>query len=153
MNFKSTQYQLQFSYSPLGKTLQKLLLIISFKSCTFLLQITIFSPQVVNLIRDLDTDFSILGKNYVNVIQVSAHLLAMSSACYNPFIYASLHNKFLSCLCLHFLSQRRGKGKYRGQGSSSMTMSHKMARLYTSTIVADLQGVAMQDRIPQENYS
>ncbi|KAM7375893.1 hypothetical protein PAMP_005655 [Pampus punctatissimus] len=27
--------------------------------------------QVVNLIRDLDTDFSILGKNYVNVIQMS----------------------------------------------------------------------------------
>ncbi|KAF6732910.1 Prolactin-releasing peptide receptor [Oryzias melastigma] len=109
--------------------------------------------QVVNLIRDLDTDFSILGKNYVNVIQVSAHLLAMSSACYNPFIYASLHNKFLSCLCLHFLSRRRGKGKDRGQRSSIMTASHRMARLYTSTIVADLQGVTMQDRIPQENYS
>uniref|UniRef100_A0A3Q3ACL3 Prolactin releasing hormone receptor n=1 Tax=Kryptolebias marmoratus TaxID=37003 RepID=A0A3Q3ACL3_KRYMA len=63
--------------------------------------------QVVNLIRDLDTDFSILGKNYVNVIQVSAHLLAMSSACYNPFIYASLHNKFLSYLCLDGFKQHK----------------------------------------------
>ncbi|KAM6973242.1 prolactin releasing hormone 2 receptor [Aplochiton taeniatus] len=68
--------------------------------------------QVVNLIRDLDTDFSILGKNYVNVIQVSCHLFAMSSACYNPFIYASIHEKFLSYFCHHFLSRltgRRGK--------------------------------------------
>uniref|UniRef100_A0A665VTY8 Prolactin releasing hormone receptor n=1 Tax=Echeneis naucrates TaxID=173247 RepID=A0A665VTY8_ECHNA len=59
--------------------------------------------QVVNLIRDLDTDFSILTKNYVNVIQVSSHLFAMSSACYNPFIYASLHSKFPSYLCRHFI--------------------------------------------------
>uniref|UniRef100_A0A667Z2Y2 Prolactin releasing hormone receptor n=1 Tax=Myripristis murdjan TaxID=586833 RepID=A0A667Z2Y2_9TELE len=73
--------------------------------------------QVVNLIRDLDTDFAILGKNYVNVIQVSSHLFAMSSTCYNPFIYASLHDKFLSYLCHHFLSWRRGKGRERGQGS------------------------------------
>ncbi|XP_071760327.1 prolactin releasing hormone 2 receptor [Centroberyx gerrardi] len=64
--------------------------------------------QVVNLIRDLDTDFSILGKNYVNVIQVSSHLFAMSSACYNPFIYASLHDKFLAYLCHHLLSRWRG---------------------------------------------
>uniref|UniRef100_A0A3P8U5C1 Prolactin releasing hormone receptor n=1 Tax=Amphiprion percula TaxID=161767 RepID=A0A3P8U5C1_AMPPE len=34
--------------------------------------------------------FSIIGKNYINVIQVFQHLFAMSSACYNPFIYASL---------------------------------------------------------------
>uniref|UniRef100_A0A8C6NXN6 Prolactin releasing hormone receptor n=1 Tax=Nothobranchius furzeri TaxID=105023 RepID=A0A8C6NXN6_NOTFU len=106
--------------------------------------------QVVNLIRDLDTDFSILGKNYVNVIQVSAHLLAMSSACYNPFIYASLHNKFLSYLCLHPLSRRR-KGKDRGQGSSTMTASRRMLRLHTSTIIVDLPGVVLSDIVPQES--
>ncbi|XP_034714729.1 prolactin releasing hormone 2 receptor [Etheostoma cragini] len=93
--------------------------------------------QVVNLIRDLDTDFSILGKNYVNIIQVSTHLLAMSSACYNPFIYASLHDKFLSYLCRNFLSRRRRKGKDGGQLSSILTMSHRVQRFPTSTTMAD----------------
>ncbi|XP_070835923.1 prolactin releasing hormone 2 receptor [Chaetodon trifascialis] len=109
--------------------------------------------QVVNLIRDLDTDFSILGKNYVNVIQVSSHLFAMSSSCYNPFIYASLHDKFLSCLCHHFLSWRRGKGKDGGQGSSILTMSHRVPRLHTSTTVADLTGAAVNNTGPQDNYA
>ncbi|KAM9707687.1 prolactin releasing hormone 2 receptor isoform 1-T2 [Menidia menidia] len=104
--------------------------------------------QVVNLIRDLDTDFAILGKNYVNVIQVSAHLLAMSSTCYNPFIYASLHNKFLSYLCLHLLSRGRGGGKDRGQGSSMLTVSHRMQRLHTCTTVADS---AVNDCAPRGN--
>nr|XP_046269087.1 prolactin releasing hormone 2 receptor [Scatophagus argus] len=108
--------------------------------------------QVVNLIRDLDTDFSILGKNYVNIIQVSSHLFAMSSACYNPFIYASLHNKFLSCLCHHFLSRRTGNGKDRGQGSSILTMSHRVPRLHTSTTVADLPGAAVNNTGPQDKY-
>uniref|UniRef100_A0A8C9V0E9 Prolactin releasing hormone receptor n=2 Tax=Scleropages formosus TaxID=113540 RepID=A0A8C9V0E9_SCLFO len=49
--------------------------------------------QVLNLLLDLDSDFHIVGKRYVNVLQVSCHLVAMSSACYNPFIYASLHSK------------------------------------------------------------
>ncbi|XP_074517631.1 prolactin releasing hormone 2 receptor [Sebastes fasciatus] len=110
--------------------------------------------QVVNLIRDLDTDFSILGKNYVNIIQVSTHLLAMSSACYNPFIYASLHDKFLSCLCRHFLSRRRGKGKDRGTGSSILTMSHRVQRLHTSTtMAADLAGAVVNNVIPRDNYA
>lgn len=115
--------------------------------------IPMFTPQVVNLIRDLDTDFSILGKNYINVIQVSSHLFAMSSACYNPFIYASLHNKFLSYLCLHFLPWRKGKAKDRRQGSSVLTVSHRMPRLYTSTIAADLPGVVANNADPQENYT
>lgn len=115
--------------------------------------IPMFTPQVVNLIRDLDTDFSILGKNYINVIQVSSHLFAMSSACYNPFIYASLHNKFLSYLCLHFLPWRKGKAKNRRQGSSVLTVSHRMPRLYTSTIAADLPGVVASNADPQENYT
>ncbi|XP_022077168.1 prolactin releasing hormone 2 receptor isoform X2 [Acanthochromis polyacanthus] len=100
--------------------------------------------QVVNLIRDLDTDFSIIGKNYINVIQVSSHLFAMSSACYNPFIYASLHDKFLSYLCHTILSQSRGQGKDGGQGSSVLTLSHRMPRLQTSTVVADLPGAVIQ---------
>ncbi|XP_078478605.1 prolactin-releasing peptide receptor-like [Lampetra planeri] len=49
--------------------------------------------QVLNLLLDLDPDFHIIGKRYINVLQVSCHLMAMSSACYNPFIYASLHSK------------------------------------------------------------
>uniref|UniRef100_A0A667Y683 Prolactin-releasing peptide receptor-like n=1 Tax=Myripristis murdjan TaxID=586833 RepID=A0A667Y683_9TELE len=49
--------------------------------------------QVLNLLLDLDPDFHIIGKRYVNVLQVCCHLVAMSSACYNPFIYASLHSK------------------------------------------------------------
>ncbi|KAL0972941.1 hypothetical protein UPYG_G00196760 [Umbra pygmaea] len=49
--------------------------------------------QVLNLLLDLDPDYQIVGKRYVNVLQVCCHLVAMSSACYNPFIYASLHSK------------------------------------------------------------
>ncbi|XP_041851089.1 7 transmembrane receptor domain-containing protein [Melanotaenia boesemani] len=49
--------------------------------------------QVLNLLLDLDSDFIIIGKRYINVLQVCCHLVAMSSACYNPFIYASLHSK------------------------------------------------------------
>lgn len=111
------------------------------------------TSQVVNLIRDLDTDFSILGKNYVNIIQVSTHLLAMSSACYNPFIYASLHDKFLSYLCRNFLSRRRRKGKDRAQLSSILTVSHRVQRLPTSTTMADLSGAVVNNVIPQDNYT
>ncbi|GCC18072.1 prolactin-releasing peptide receptor [Chiloscyllium punctatum] len=49
--------------------------------------------QILNLLQDLDVDFTILDTRYLNVAQVSCHWLAMSSACYNPFIYASLHRK------------------------------------------------------------
>uniref|UniRef100_A0A3P9LNQ5 G-protein coupled receptors family 1 profile domain-containing protein n=1 Tax=Oryzias latipes TaxID=8090 RepID=A0A3P9LNQ5_ORYLA len=49
--------------------------------------------QVLNLMMDLDPDFLIIGKRYINLLQVCCHLLAMSSSCYNPFIYASLHSK------------------------------------------------------------
>lgn len=49
--------------------------------------------QVLNLLLDLDPDFDFIGKRYINVLQVCCHLVAMSSACYNPFIYASLHSK------------------------------------------------------------
>ncbi|XP_029027995.1 7 transmembrane receptor domain-containing protein isoform X2 [Betta splendens] len=49
--------------------------------------------QVLNLLLDLDPDFHFVGKRYINILQVCCHLVAMSSACYNPFIYASLHSK------------------------------------------------------------
>ncbi|XP_030007087.1 prolactin-releasing peptide receptor [Sphaeramia orbicularis] len=49
--------------------------------------------QVLNLLLDLDPEFHIIDKRYINVLQVCCHLIAMSSACYNPFIYASLHSK------------------------------------------------------------
>ncbi|XP_061636895.1 7 transmembrane receptor domain-containing protein [Phyllopteryx taeniolatus] len=49
--------------------------------------------QVLNLLLDLDPDCDIIGKRYINILQVCCHLVAMSSACYNPFIYASLHSK------------------------------------------------------------
>uniref|UniRef100_A0A673Z1K6 Prolactin releasing hormone receptor n=1 Tax=Salmo trutta TaxID=8032 RepID=A0A673Z1K6_SALTR len=61
--------------------------------------------QVLNLLLDLDQDFLLVGKRHVNLLQVCCHLLAMSSACYNPFIYASLHSKcimayrFTSYIC------------------------------------------------------
>lgn len=48
---------------------------------------------MLNLLLDLDPDFHIIGKRYINVLQVCCHLVAMSSTCYNPFIYASLHSK------------------------------------------------------------
>lgn len=78
--------------------------------------------QTVNLIWDIDK--SIFDKTYLEVIQVSCHLVAMSSTCYNPFIYASLHNKFR--LHLSNLLTRNRK-----QGSS--TMSSQNFRLNTCT--------------------
>ncbi|XP_048831670.1 prolactin releasing hormone 2 receptor [Brienomyrus brachyistius] len=102
--------------------------------------------QVVNLIRDLDPDFSILGKNHINVIQVSCHLLAMSSACYNPFIYASLHDKFRSYLGRHLFPPRRLR-----QGRSSFTPSHRIQRLHTSSTLADFPMVV--EKLPLEARS
>ncbi|XP_010895448.2 prolactin-releasing peptide receptor-like [Esox lucius] len=49
--------------------------------------------QVLNLLLDLDQEFLLVDKRYINLLQVCCHLLAMSSTCYNPFIYASLHSK------------------------------------------------------------
>ncbi|XP_048837545.1 7 transmembrane receptor domain-containing protein [Brienomyrus brachyistius] len=63
--------------------------------------------QVLNLLLDLDSEFHIVGKRYVNVLQVCCHLVAMSSACYNPFIYASLHSKVRLHLRAHICPQRQ----------------------------------------------
>uniref|UniRef100_A0A8C9Z611 Prolactin releasing hormone receptor n=1 Tax=Sander lucioperca TaxID=283035 RepID=A0A8C9Z611_SANLU len=65
--------------------------------------------QVLNLLLDLDQDFHIIGKRHINVLQVCCHLVAMSSACYNPFIYASLHSKVrihpLGSLCFSWTAK------------------------------------------------
>ncbi|XP_030641551.1 prolactin releasing hormone 2 receptor [Chanos chanos] len=103
--------------------------------------------QVVNLIRDLDTDFSILSKNHVSLIQVSCHLLAMSSTCYNPFIYASLHEKFLAYLCRHLLPRKRNH-----QARSSFTASNRLPRPQTSTTLSDIIPMAIS-KIPQDGLS
>ncbi|KAM8916031.1 prolactin releasing hormone 2 receptor [Spinachia spinachia] len=107
--------------------------------------------QVVNLIRDLDTDFSILGKDYINIIQVSTHLLAMSSACYNPFIYASFHQKILTYLCGHWIFRKRKTGKNDGRRSRTLTMMHRLQRHQTFTMAADL--TAGNSPIPQDIYA
>ncbi|XP_078419480.1 prolactin releasing hormone 2 receptor [Cetorhinus maximus] len=78
--------------------------------------------QTVNLIRDID--LNIIDKNYINVIQVSCHLVAMSSTCYNPFIYASLHSKFRVQLS-NFLSFNKRR--------ANSTMSTQTSRLNTGT--------------------
>uniref|UniRef100_A0A8C5FKG1 G-protein coupled receptors family 1 profile domain-containing protein n=1 Tax=Gadus morhua TaxID=8049 RepID=A0A8C5FKG1_GADMO len=63
--------------------------------------------QVLNLLLDLDPDFHITGKRYINLLQVCCHLVAMSSTCYNPFIYASLHSKVRQHLKGYLCYRRR----------------------------------------------
>ncbi|XP_029453284.1 prolactin-releasing peptide receptor-like [Rhinatrema bivittatum] len=92
--------------------------------------------QVVNLIRDIDEEFIVLDKNYVNVVQVSCHLVAMSSACYNPFIYASLHDKFRFHLNSYFYHHKRRAG----------TFSSKASRLNTCSTLVD-NPVGITDKI------
>uniref|UniRef100_A0A8C6V7D3 G-protein coupled receptors family 1 profile domain-containing protein n=1 Tax=Naja naja TaxID=35670 RepID=A0A8C6V7D3_NAJNA len=63
--------------------------------------------QVVNLVRDMDEEFAVLNKRYVNVIHVSGHVAAMSSACFNPFIYASLHEKLRLHIGNYFYQRKK----------------------------------------------
>ncbi|XP_036392516.1 7 transmembrane receptor domain-containing protein [Megalops cyprinoides] len=79
--------------------------------------------QALNLILDLDGDFRIVGKHYINVLQVSCHLVAMSSACYNPFIYASLHSK----LRLHLRGYLRPRRRQQPSGLLSLHASRHNA--------------------------
>ncbi|XP_062433653.1 prolactin-releasing peptide receptor-like [Rhea pennata] len=104
--------------------------------------------QVVNFIRDIDEEFTILDKRYVNVIQISCHLIAMSSACYNPFIYASLHDKFRFHLSKYFYHKKK----------SSSIMSCKASRFNTCSTLADAamgfsDKTALQTRLSQMTYS
>ncbi|KAL6105606.1 prlhr [Pungitius sinensis] len=107
--------------------------------------------QVVNLIHDLDTDFSILGKDYINIIQVSTHLLAMSSACYNPFIYASFHQKILTYLCGSLILRNGRTGKDEGRRSNTLTMAHRVQRHRASNVAAD--STPAIGAIPQDIYA
>nr|XP_028578525.1 prolactin-releasing peptide receptor-like [Podarcis muralis]XP_028578529.1 prolactin-releasing peptide receptor-like [Podarcis muralis] len=98
--------------------------------------------QVVNLIIDIDEEFVVLDKRYVNVIQVSCHVVAMSSACFNPFIYASLHNKFRLHISNYFHQRKR-----------SSTMCRKASRLNTCSTLADhpvghSEKIALQEKFP-----
>ncbi|XP_061469178.1 prolactin-releasing peptide receptor-like [Rhineura floridana] len=98
--------------------------------------------QVVNLIRDIDEEFTVLDKRYVNVIQVSCHVIAMSSACFNPFIYASLHDKF-----------RLQISNYLYHRKTSSVMYRKASRLYTCSTLADnpiviTEKIPLQDKFP-----
>ncbi|XP_009982380.1 PREDICTED: prolactin-releasing peptide receptor-like [Tauraco erythrolophus] len=92
--------------------------------------------QVVNFIRDIDEEFTILDKRYVNVIQVSCHLMAMSSACYNPFIYASLHDKFWFHFSTYFYRKKKSSG----------VVSCKASRVTTCSTLADAP-VGISDKI------
>lgn len=98
--------------------------------------------QMVNLIRDIDEDFAVLDKRYVNVIQVSCHVIAMSSACFNPFIYASLHDKFRLHISNYFYHKKR-----------SSIMSRKTSRFNTCSTLADIpvgvtEKIALQGKFP-----
>ncbi|NXU56455.1 PRLHR protein, partial [Turnix velox] len=94
--------------------------------------------QVVNFIRDMDEEFTILDKRYVNVIQVSCHLIAMSSACYNPFIYASLHHKFWFHLTTYFYSKKK-------KNNNSSLMSCKASRVNTCSTLVDVPTTSLSD--------
>ncbi|XP_078389212.1 prolactin-releasing peptide receptor-like [Cetorhinus maximus] len=78
--------------------------------------------QILNLLRDLDVDFLIIDTRYINVVQVSCHWVAMSSSCYNPFIYASLHHKFRLQL----------RGYFRRWKRSSSFPSARLSPFHTS---------------------
>ena len=51
-----------------------------------------FPLNVFNILRDIDID--LIDTRFFNLVQLLCHWVAMSSACYNPFIYAWLHNRF-----------------------------------------------------------
>ncbi|NWH77930.1 PRLHR protein, partial [Piaya cayana] len=91
--------------------------------------------QVVNFIRDVDEDFVVLDKRHVNVVQVSCHLLAMSSACYNPFIYAALHDKFRFHLSGCFCREKKEEEEKKRSGSG--VASCKASRFNTCSTLAD----------------
>lgn len=99
--------------------------------------------QVVNLIRDVDEEFTILDKDYINIIQVSCHLIAMSSACYNPFIYASLHDKFRFHIRNYFHHHKK----------RASTMSSKNSRLNTCSTLADVPIVLSEKITFQRRFS
>uniref|UniRef100_A0A4W3KF44 Prolactin-releasing peptide receptor-like n=1 Tax=Callorhinchus milii TaxID=7868 RepID=A0A4W3KF44_CALMI len=60
--------------------------------------------HLFNVIKDID--IGLIDKRYFNLIQLFCHWLAMSSACYNAFIYAWLHDSFRGALRNMFIWRR-----------------------------------------------
>lgn len=90
--------------------------------CLLLLVVVVFALcwlplHVFNLLRDLDP--RAIDPYAFGLVQLLCHWLAMSSACYNPFIYAWLHDSFRDELRKMWLAWPR-KIAPRGQ---SMTVS------------------------------
>ncbi|KAG9328273.1 hypothetical protein JZ751_015454, partial [Albula glossodonta] len=94
--------------------------------------------QVFNLILDLDVEFRIVGKRYVNVLQVCCHLVAMSSACYNPFIYASLHSKLRMHLRGYLQACGRGRARDGTWGRGSLLSHHASRHTTCLSLVSEL---------------
>ncbi|MBN3324337.1 PRLHR protein, partial [Atractosteus spatula] len=61
--------------------------------------------HMFNIIRDIN--INIISKYYFNLMQLSCHWFAMSSVCYNPFIYAWLHDSFRKELKKLFIWRRK----------------------------------------------
>ena len=92
---------------------------------------------MLNLLLDLDPDFHIIGKRYINLLQVCCHLVAMSSTCYNPFIYASLHSKVRKHL-KGYLCYCRGPAAPRDGGEGDVhggTLTSQCASRHTNIYV------------------
>ncbi|XP_072882943.1 prolactin-releasing peptide receptor-like [Hemitrygon akajei] len=81
-----TQSQAEWDRSRRRKTFRLLVLVVAvFGLCWLPL-------HLFNLIKDMD--INLIDKQYFNLIQLLCHWVAMSSACYNAFIYAWLHDSF-----------------------------------------------------------
>ncbi|XP_067858903.1 prolactin-releasing peptide receptor-like [Heptranchias perlo] len=61
--------------------------------------------HVFNIVRDIN--IGIIDRYYFNLVQLFCHWFAMSSACYNPFIYAWLHDSFRQELKKMFTWRRK----------------------------------------------
>ncbi|XP_067909483.1 prolactin-releasing peptide receptor-like [Heterodontus francisci] len=81
-----TQTQAEWDRARRRKTFRLLVLVVAvFGLCWLPL-------HLFNVIKDIDID--LIDKQFFNLIQLLCHWFAMSSACYNAFIYAWLHDSF-----------------------------------------------------------
>ncbi|XP_078061300.1 prolactin-releasing peptide receptor-like [Mustelus asterias] len=83
--------------------------------------------QILNLIIDVDSDLTILNYRYIKVLHLSCHWVAMSSSCYNPFIYASLHRKLRLHLGGYVRHRKRNSSFLSSLSSLSHTAASKMS--------------------------
>lgn len=94
-----TQNQVEMDRARRRKTFRLLVLVVTaFSVCWMPL-------HIFNFLRDVD--IRLIDKHYFNLVQLLCHWFAMSSACYNPFIYAWLHDRFRSELKKMFTVKRR----------------------------------------------